>query len=75
MKLYKDSENTVFAYELDGSQDHLIADKTSITREEADAIIKAKQAAISQSTALTPAEKLASVGLSIDELKKLLGGE
>jgi len=42
MKLYKDSENTVFAYELDGSQDHLIENKTSITQEEADALVKIK---------------------------------
>jgi hypothetical protein len=75
MKLFKDSENTVFAYELDGSQDHLIGDKTPITQEEADAIIQAKQASVSQSSSLTPAEKLASVGLTIDELKELLGGE
>jgi hypothetical protein len=39
MKLYKDTENNIFAYELDGSQDHLIGDKTPITQEEADAII------------------------------------
>ena len=75
MKLFKDSENTVFAYELDGSQDHLIGDKTPITQEEADAIIQAKQASAPQSSSLTPAEKLASVGLTIDDLKALLGGE
>jgi hypothetical protein len=39
MKLFKDTENNVFAYELDGSQDHLIGDKTPITQEQADEII------------------------------------
>jgi hypothetical protein len=39
MKLYKTQDNQIFAYELDGSQDHLIGDKTPITQEEADAII------------------------------------
>ena len=34
MKLYKDINNNIFAYELDGSQDHLIADKVEITKEE-----------------------------------------
>jgi hypothetical protein len=42
MKLFKDTENNVFAYELDGSQDHLIGDKTPITQEEADAIIASR---------------------------------
>lgn len=39
MKLYKTQDNQIFAYELDGSQDHLIGDKTPITQEEADVII------------------------------------
>lgn len=39
MKLYKTQDNQIFAYELDGSQDYLIGDKTPITQEEADAII------------------------------------
>lgn len=42
MKLFKDTENNVFAYELDGSQDHLIGDKTPITQEEADEIIASR---------------------------------
>lgn len=73
MKLFKDSTNTIYAYELDGSQDHLIGDKTAITQEEADNIRQASQAALPVSTPLTPAEKLASVGLTVDELKVLLG--
>ena len=35
MKLFKDSNNIVFAYEADGSQDNLIGNKTPITEAEA----------------------------------------
>jgi hypothetical protein len=42
MKLYKDSNNDVFAYELDGSQDHLIGDKTPISAGEAEDIKRSK---------------------------------
>jgi len=42
MKLYKTQENQIFAYELDGSQDHLIGDKTSITQEQANEIIASR---------------------------------
>lgn len=73
MKLYKSNTNEVFAYEEDGSQDHLIEGKTTITQEEADAIIKIKLDAIPQPTPLTPAEKLASLGLTVADLKELLG--
>jgi len=38
MKLYKDNDNNIFAYEEDGSQDHLIGDKVKITEEEASSI-------------------------------------
>jgi hypothetical protein len=41
MKYYKDSANIVFAYEADGSQDHVIpADQTPITEAEADELRK-----------------------------------
>jgi len=43
MKLYKDSNNNIYAYELDGSQDHLIGDKVSVTQAEVDAINAAKE--------------------------------
>lgn len=44
MKLFKDSNNTICAFELDGSQDHLItSDMVSITKEQADEIISQKQ--------------------------------
>ena len=38
MKYYK-LNNQVFAYELDGSQDHLIGDKVAMTAEEVEAYI------------------------------------
>lgn len=34
MKYFKDSNNTIFAYAADGSQDNLIGNKTPITLEE-----------------------------------------
>ena len=43
MKYYKDSENKIWAYELDGSQDHLIGDKTPVTKTEADTTIAQQQ--------------------------------
>lgn len=46
MKLYKDSANVVYTYPSDGSQDHLIGDKTPITKAEADAITVEKMAAM-----------------------------
>ena len=35
MKYFKDTNGEVFAYELDGSQNHLIGNKIAITEEEA----------------------------------------
>jgi hypothetical protein len=45
MKYFKDTNGEIFAYELDGSQDHLIDNKIQITEEEAkiDAIEKQKK--------------------------------
>ena len=40
MKLYKDSNNVIYNYPSDGSQDHLIGNKTAITQAEADAIVE-----------------------------------
>jgi hypothetical protein len=39
MKLFKNDNNQIFAYEEDGSQDHLIEGQISITQSEADALI------------------------------------
>lgn len=45
MKTYKDTNNNLWAYELDGSQDHLIpADFIQITEDEANLIRAEKQA-------------------------------
>ena len=44
MKLYRDDDNNIYAYEPDGSQDDLIGDKIGITQAEADAIIAAQHA-------------------------------
>tara|TARA_R110000787_G_scaffold55939_2_gene128791 strand:+ start:787 stop:1074 length:288 start_codon:yes stop_codon:yes gene_type:complete len=38
MKYFKDKDNTIFAYELNGSQDYLIGDKVSITQAEVNSI-------------------------------------
>ena len=38
MKYYKDTDNNLYAYELDGSQDHLIGNKIAITEEEVTSI-------------------------------------
>jgi len=44
MKLYKNNDNKIFAFEKDGSQDHLITkDLERITKTQADKIIKEKQ--------------------------------
>lgn len=43
MKHFKDSNNRVFAYNSDGSQDHLIGNKTPITTEEAAELATAVQ--------------------------------
>jgi len=45
MKLFKDVNNNIFAYELDGSQDDLIGNKTLITDAEAETIRAEQQAA------------------------------
>lgn len=45
MKLYKDSNNQLYNYPDDGTQDQLIGNKTRITQEEADAIVTANLAA------------------------------
>ena len=55
MKLFKDSNNKIWAYEPDGSQDHLIGNKTPITKEHADTLIAQQEQA--RFNALTYAEK------------------
>ena len=56
MKLFKDSNNTIWAFELDGSQDHLIkSDMVSITKEAADVITTEKK--LAEFNALSYADK------------------
>jgi len=56
MKLFKDSNNTIWAFELDGSQDHLIkTDMVSITKEAADVITT--QEKLAEFNALSYADK------------------
>jgi hypothetical protein len=40
MKLYKDENNVIYSYPLDGSQDEFIGNKVAVTQAEADAIIE-----------------------------------
>jgi hypothetical protein len=70
MKLFKDANNEIFAYELDGSQDDLIGDKTPITQAEANNIIAAKQQATFD--ALSYAEKRRAAYPSFGEQFDLL---
>lgn len=81
MKLFKTQDNQIFAYELDGSQDHLIGDKTLITQEEADVLIENKRNSFVVPSELQAAKdakasaiaKLTALGLTEDEVKALLG--
>jgi hypothetical protein len=73
MKLYKSPDNKVYAFETDGSQDHLIwKNFVAITQEEADVIIKAEQDRLQQEwLAKQPskAEQIAQLQAQIDALK------
>ena len=55
MKLFKDENNVIYAYEADGSQDYLIDGKTPITQEQANKIKEDK--AVAAYAALSYAEK------------------
>jgi hypothetical protein len=76
MKLYKSPTGNVYAYEADGSQDHLIAeDFVALTQAEIDAreaTIAAKEQAAKDAKASALA-KLTALGLTQDEVKALLG--
>jgi hypothetical protein len=61
MKHYIDSNNKIFAYELDGSQDHLIGDKTPITREEVDQILAEQYPTTTPAPAPTKEELMAKL--------------
>lgn len=73
MKYYKSPDNNVFAYELDGLQDHLIPDNfVSISEQEANAINQAKADKIYQewlANQPTKEEQIAKLQAQIDALK------
>jgi hypothetical protein len=69
MKLYKSPDNKVYAFEADGSQDHLIwKNFVSITQEEANVIIDAlhKEALAKQPS---KEQQIAQLQAQIDALK------
>ena len=76
MKLYKSPTGDVYAYELDGSQDHLIPlDFVVMTQTEIDereAKI-AEQIAKLQATRQSALAKLSALGFTQDEIKALVG--
>jgi hypothetical protein len=73
MKLYKSPDNKVYAFEADGSQDHLIwKNFVAITEEEANVIRKAEQEKLFQEwLAKQPSkeEVIAQLQAQIDALK------
>ena len=83
MKLYKSPTGEIWAYELDGSQDHLIPnDFVALTQEEIDArkIKLAEQQAQAEDDAQAVIDakqsalaKLSALGLTADEVKALVG--
>lgn len=72
MKTYKDTNNNLWAYELDGSQDHLIpSDFIQITDEEAESI---RLSQIYEPVIIPPtSQELMSQLLVIQEQIKALG--
>jgi len=48
IKIYKDTNNNIFYYPIDGSQDNLIEDKVLITQEEANVINEVRFAKIKE---------------------------
>ena len=83
MKLFKDNQGNVYAYELDGSQDHLIpSDFVALTQNELndreEKFLKEKELAETvrqeQANIKTSAlAKLSALGLTQDEVKVLIG--
>jgi hypothetical protein len=76
MKHYKAPNGDVYAYELDGSQDHLIPNDFVVMAQEE---IDARKAKFAEETAQAVAiresalAKLAALGLTQDEVKALIG--
>lgn len=69
MKYYKSAKGEVFAYESDGSQDHLIGDKVKMTKSEVDAHLNPLPALPSK------AELLASITVTTQSGKTFDGNE
>jgi hypothetical protein len=61
MKYYLDTDGKIYGYELDGSQDHLIGDKTPITREEVDRILAEQYPTTTPTPAPTKEELMAKL--------------
>ena len=70
---YKDTNNNLHFLDSAEFEYLLPADCVAITDEEAQAIQAEKVANQPATVELTPQQKLANAGLSVDELKKLLG--
>ena len=70
---YKDTNNNLHFLDSAEFEYLLPADCVAITDEEAQAIQAEIEANIPAPVELTPQEKLASAGLTVDELKVLLG--
>jgi hypothetical protein len=73
MKNYLSPDNLVYAYELDGSQDHLIpVEFVAISDEEAKAILKIKQEKLNEEWLAkqpTKEQQIAELQKQIDALK------
>ena len=75
-KLYKDSHNNIYSYPADGSQNHLIGNKTPVSQEQANAIVSANLEPITQEILgrLTYAQKrqleYPSIGDQLDAIWK-----
>ena len=73
MQNYKDLNNQIHVLDSVEFEHLLPVDCVAITDEEAQAIQAEIEANMPVPVPLTPQEKLASAGLTIDELKELLG--
>lgn len=72
MKTYKDTNNNLWAYELDGSQDHLIpADFIQVTEDEANVIRAEQQPPVIATPELTKNELLAELELLTAKINAL----
>ena len=75
MKYYINTNKEIFAYEEDGSQDHLIGDKVAITQEELDAINKAKEDEYKATPEYIAQEKARLKQLALDTITVEVNGK